>query len=83
MKNSTEYLIKLASLARQEGQKKIDSAAQAGAMDDFGGGQLVAQAEFFMMGMRREIPPAWRKFETQLQDPEYQKYLELRAKFEK
>lgn len=75
VKKLTEIILK--ATARKE-----DDAGYEGGMNDGGASRLREQVKFFMYGFNLVVPPEWREFQVQL-DPEYQKYLELKKKFEK
>lgn len=73
---------KLTEIILEEANRKESNAAFNGGMNDGGAGRLREQVQFFIHGYNLSIPPEWKKFKDQL-DPEYQKYLQLKKKFEK
>ncbi len=69
----------------QRGENVANDAAYGGHHHDGGGGRIKSEAEFYLMGMNGEVPKEWEKDWKQLQkesDPDYEKYLSLKKKFE-
>lgn len=74
----------VAAVVRREGEQMRDNAAYGGAMNDGGGGALIAQAEAFVAGLSQRLPSGWEKYARQAErqaDPEYATYQRLRVKF--
>ena len=64
---------------------KRKNAAYSGDMGDGGAKMLEDQVDIYRAGMSGRIPPVWLEYHkefTNVSDPEYQKYLELKKKFE-
>lgn len=71
-------------ILRDAADRKI-CAGMNGRYDDDGASLLETQVEYFRYGSTGVLPPAWAKYEKQAlteSDPEYQKFLELKKKFE-
>lgn len=43
--------------------------------------QMLREADYYELGLRREIPPEWSLQFSYLADPEYAEYLRLKEKF--
>ena len=61
------------------------NAAYSGSMSDGGASRKRENLEFWLSGVRQDVPKQYaqlvKEFESK-KDPEYQKYLELKKKFE-
>lgn len=61
------------------------NAAYGGSMSDGGASRKRENLEFWLSGVRQDVPKQYaqlvKEFESK-KDPEYQKYLELKKKFE-
>lgn len=66
--------------AFEDAAKKRNSAGYSGEMGDGGARHIEDCIRFFLLGWFKLTPQDWEKFSKFL-DPEYEKYLELKAKF--
>lgn len=61
------------------------NAAYSGSMSDGGASRKRENLEFWISGIRQEIPKQYAQLADEFErkkDPEYEKYLELKKKFE-
>lgn len=58
------------------------NAGFSGAYDDGGATRLRDAVKYYKYGCEMIVPPEWKQYLIKL-DPEYEKYLELKKKFEK
>lgn len=69
----------------QQAQTARTDAGYGGSHHDGGAGDLERQVEVFVAALLGETPESWEKFAKALRrnnDPDYQKYLELKRRFE-
>ena len=70
---------------RQKAEEKRKTAGYNGSWDDGGAGNLENIADAFECGLSGMIPNCLKSLHKEFlrtQDPEYQKYLDLKRKFE-
>lgn len=79
---NADTIVRVLDMVEEEADKRELDAGRGGLMDDGGARRLREQAHFYRMGMAKELPKEWEKYELQI-DPEYQEYLRLDAKFGK
>lgn len=61
------------------------NAAYSGSMSDSGASRKRENLEFWLSGVRQDVPKQYAQLANEFErkkDPEYQKYLELKKKFE-
>lgn len=61
------------------------NAAYSGSMSDGGASRKRENLEFWLSGVRQDVPKQYAQLANEFEskkDPEYQKYLELKKKFE-
>ena len=61
------------------------NAAYSGSMSDGGASRKRENLEFWLSGIRQDVPKQYAQLADEFErkkDPEYQKYLELKKKFE-
>jgi len=78
-RSEMEQLIKIVKSAADNAEK---NAAYGGQMNDGEASKIRTQAYFYEYGMELIMPKEWEEYEKEM-DPEYNKYLELKKKFER
>ncbi len=71
---------------RRVAENKRTNAVFSGAMNDGGAQYLEDQVTAYEAALEGKVPPAWEKYYkewSQTQDPEYEEFLRLQAKFKK
>lgn len=66
-------------------EKKRLDAGMGGAWNDGGASELERQVEIFRCGMEEVIPQIWMEYAKEIRnaaDPEWEKYQQLKKKFE-
>ncbi len=79
-----QELRRIAGVVLDRGAQLRENAAYGGHMHDGGGDVLIAQADAFLAGLDRRLPPGWGKYAEQAireADPDYVEYRRLRTKF--
>jgi len=81
---SDDFIAKLATAVQAEANTKRENAGYSGSWNDGGAGALESVLNSWLVGLKREIPEMFREIAEEMvkqQDPEYQDWLRLNAKF--
>jgi len=76
---------KIIELILKDADKMENDAAMGGAHHDGGASKLKDNVKFWKLGMMKKFPNEWDSYTRQYNrenDPDYQKYLLLKHKFE-
>lgn len=79
--DNNSQIHQLLKIILAEADRLEESAAASGGWGSGGTDRLREQVKYYKYGMNCSIPSEWKSYQVQL-DPEYQKYLELKKKFE-
>lgn len=85
MNMTEEMMTDLMTMLENQAKALADDAGYGGRMDDGGSGLLRLQMKFFEYGFDRQIPTEWEDLVGDIQnqnDPEWEEYQRLKARFE-
>lgn len=90
--DKSDLITTILNLILEDAKEKRKNAGMAGSWNDNGASDFERQVKIYRHGMSHTIPEDWEKYETQARkilkkksnesDPEYQRYLALKKKFE-
>jgi hypothetical protein len=87
-----DRLRRVAAIAREEAETRKNNAGYGGSHTDGGGGALEREVDAFLAGLVRRVPNGWAEYvrredeehrtaERARTDPDYAKFLELKARY--
>jgi hypothetical protein len=84
-KLSEELIAAVTVAIKDRAKHSSDTAAQSGMTHDGGASSLLAQLSAWHYGLGQKVPDEWKSYQIafeRAQDPEWEQYKRLKAKFE-